>query len=49
MDISEIITEVNTLLPQLANFINQFNTAVSQSEINVITDSIGNMEYRCTP
>lgn len=41
--ISEIVTEINTLLPQLANFINQFNTTVSQSGINVVTDSVGNM------
>ena len=40
---SEIITELNTLLPQLTSFINQFNTTVSQSGINVITDSFGNM------
>lgn len=43
MDISEIIVEINTLLPQLANFINQFNTTVNQSGINVMTDSIGNL------
>ena len=43
MDISEIILEINTLLPQLAKFINQFNTTVNQSEINVITDSMGNL------
>ncbi|RYX87594.1 NADH-quinone oxidoreductase subunit A [bacterium] len=42
--ISEIITELDTLLPQLANFINQFNTVVSQSGVNVVTDSIGNMD-----
>lgn len=30
-------------MPQLANFINQFNTTVSQSGITVVTDSIGNM------
>ena len=42
-DLSEIITEINTLLPQLAGFINQFNTTVSESGINVVTDSVGNM------
>ena len=42
-DISEIVTEINTLLPQLADFINQFNTTVSKSGINVVTDSVGNM------
>jgi hypothetical protein len=43
MDISEIVTELNTLLPQLANFISQFNTTVSQSGIIVVTDSMGSM------
>ncbi len=43
IDISDIVVELNTLLPQLANFINQFNTTVSQSGITVVTDSIGNM------
>jgi NADH-ubiquinone oxidoreductase chain 3 len=43
-DISEIITELDTLLPQIANFINQFNTVVSQSGVNVVTDTIGNMD-----
>lgn len=44
MNILEIITEINTLLPQLADFIGQFNTVVSQSGINVVTDSVGNMD-----
>lgn len=43
MDIANILTEINTLLPQLSGFINQFNDLVSQSAINVITDSTGNM------
>jgi flagellar motor switch protein FliG len=43
LDISSIIIELNTLLPQLADFINQFNNVVSQSGINVITDVMGNM------
>lgn len=30
MGITEIVTEINTLLPQLANFINQFNTTINQ-------------------
>jgi hypothetical protein len=41
--ISEIVSQIDSLLPQLASFINQFNTTVSQSEISVITDTIGNM------
>lgn len=44
MDMPEIIAELNALLPQLGNFIAQFNTVVSQSGVNVITDSVGNME-----
>jgi len=43
LGISEIITQIDTLLPQLTNFIYQFNTTVSQSGISVITDTIGNM------
>jgi NADH-ubiquinone oxidoreductase chain 3 len=42
-DIQEIVTGINSLLPQLANFINQFNTTVSESGINVVTDMSGNM------
>ena len=41
--IVEIVTEINSLLPQLANFINQFHTTVSQSAVNVLTDSVGNL------
>jgi hypothetical protein len=43
MDINQIITEVNTLLPQLSNFITQFNNVVNETGISVITDSAGNM------
>jgi hypothetical protein len=43
MGISEIVAEINTFLPQLANFINQFSTTVSQEGVNVVTDSTGNM------
>jgi hypothetical protein len=43
MSLSEIITDLNTLLPQLADFINQFDKTVSQNGINVMTDSLGNM------
>jgi len=43
MGISEIITQIDTLLPQLANFINQFSSTVSKSGISVITDTIGTM------
>lgn len=43
MDISNIVSDINEMLPQLANFIGQFDTLVAQSNINVITDSAGNM------
>jgi hypothetical protein len=41
--VAEILTEVNALLPQLNDFINKFNTTVSQTGISVVTDSIGNL------
>lgn len=43
MGIVEIVSEIDTLLPQLANFIGQFNSTVSQSGIIVVTDVAGNM------
>lgn len=43
VDISNIVNEVNNLLPQFTDFINQFNNLVTQTGINVITDSAGNM------
>jgi hypothetical protein len=43
--ISEIITELSTLLPQLAKFIGDFHTTISGSGgVNVITDAAGNMD-----
>ena len=44
LDIISIISEVNTLLPQITGFITQFNDLVANSGINVVTDSGGNME-----
>jgi len=41
--ISAILTELNSLLPQLVGFIHNFNTTVSQANINVVTDTVGNM------
>ena len=43
LDITGIISQVCILLPQLNDFITQFNSLVVQSGVNVITDSIGNM------
>lgn len=39
----EIISEVTNLLPQLSNFIAQFDATVVKSGVNVITDTAGNM------
>jgi hypothetical protein len=43
MVISEIVTDIDKFLPQLAHFISHFNTTVTQHGITVITDTIGNM------
>ena len=43
MDILQIVTEINSLLPQFSDFINQFHNIVNQSGISVVTDSDGNM------
>ena len=43
LDLLNIISDLNTLLPQLADFINQFHIIVNQSGINVVTDVLGNM------
>jgi len=43
LSLPEILSEINTLLPQLSNFINQFNNTVNESGITVVTDSIGNL------
>lgn len=42
-DLSEIIVEVNRLLPQLSDFITQFNNIIIETGVNVVTDSAGNM------
>jgi hypothetical protein len=39
----EIVSEIEKLLPQFADFISQFNNTVIQSDVNVVTDSEGNM------
>lgn len=43
MDISEIITKLDGLLPQLSEFIGQFNTILTANSINVITEVNGDM------
>lgn len=42
-DLTEIVTEINTLLPQLADFISRFHNVVNLHGINVITDAAHNM------
>lgn len=39
----EVVTEVGKLLPQLSNFIAQFDATVVKSGVNVITDTAGSM------
>ena len=43
LDLNSIIKEISSLLPNLSVFINQFNEVVSNTGINVITDSAGNL------
>ena len=42
-DICDVISELNRLLPQLADFISQFKTIIIDTEINVVSDAQGNM------
>jgi len=41
--ISVILEQVNKILPQLGNFITQFNNMIISNNINVVTDSAGNL------
>lgn len=43
LDISCIVNDINGLLPQLSSFIDQFNNLVTSTNINVVTDTVGNM------
>ena len=42
-ELTEITIKISELLPQLSDFIDQFNHVVSATNINIITDSYGNM------
>lgn len=42
-DLPEIITKLNEILPQLSGFIDQFNSIVLSANINVVTDTAGNL------
>ncbi|AFM82509.1 cytochrome oxidase subunit I (mitochondrion) [Aspergillus oryzae 100-8] len=46
VDILEIVTELARLLPQLADFINQFNNQIITHDINVVTDAQGNLSIQ---
>jgi len=39
----DVVSEVSKLLPQLSNFIAQFDTTVVKAGVNVITDTTGSM------
>lgn len=43
VDLSVILNQVNELLPQLSNFIIQFNNIIIDNSVNVITETNGNM------
>jgi DNA repair ATPase RecN len=42
-NLNEIVSNLNHFLPQLSSFIEQFNNVVKEFDVNVITDSVGNM------
>jgi len=41
--IFDIVGQINTFMPQLADFINQFTTTIDQTGVRVFTDHEGNM------
>nr|YP_010486835.1 cytochrome c oxidase subunit 1 [Pyricularia oryzae] len=43
VEFTQILTDLGAYLPQLGQFIIQFNDVVTRNGINVITDSVGNM------
>jgi hypothetical protein len=43
VELINVISEIDRLLPQLAGFITQFNDFVNETGINVFTDVAGNM------
>ncbi|MCW5971714.1 MAG: hypothetical protein KIT57_24710 [Blastocatellales bacterium] len=43
IELTEITIKVSELLPQLSGFINQFNEVVITTNVNVVTDAVGNM------
>lgn len=43
VELTEVTLKINELLPQLSDFIDQFNNIILSNNINVITDTSGNM------
>ncbi len=41
--LTEIITQIDIILPQLSEFINQFNNLVQNANINIITEVDGTL------
>lgn len=41
--LNNVLFNIDSLMPQLSLFINQFNEVVNTNDINVITDTAGNM------
>mgnify|MGYP000958506255 FL=1 len=39
----ELFQELNNLVPEITNYINQFHSLVTESNINVVTDAHGNL------
>lgn len=44
LELLDIVQQLDYLLPQLSQFIMQFNTTVANTGVSVLTDAVGNME-----
>jgi hypothetical protein len=42
-ELLNIINEIDIILPQITNFINQFNNTILENNINIVTDTAANM------
>lgn len=43
VELQPIVDEIARLLPQLSNFISQFHSLVQGTDVNVVTDTTGNL------
>jgi hypothetical protein len=43
IELTNLISEVNTIIPQIADFITQFHSILTDNSINIITDADANM------